>query len=72
LKEKDYKEPADIKYQGGEKLKGGPANNKILEPDYKKLLNKKDPLDKQILNLAKPGELKVGVVWIKEENEHSS
>jgi len=51
---------------------GGLFSNKTLVPDYKKLLNKKDSLDKLILNLAKQGELKVGVVWIKEENEHSS
>ena len=43
-----------------------------MVPDYKKLLNKKDPLDRLILNLAKQGELKVGVVWVKEENEHPS
>jgi len=35
-------------------------------------LNKKDPIDKQILNLAKQGELKVGVAWVKEETEHPS
>jgi len=41
--------------------------NKTIEPDYKKLLNKKDPIDRQILNLVKQGELKVGIVRIKED-----
>ena len=50
----------------------GSANNKTKKLDYKKLLNKKDPLDKQILKLAKQGKLKIGVVSIKEENEQSS
>jgi hypothetical protein len=39
--------------------------NKTIEPDYKKLLNKKDPIDKQILDLVKQGELKIGIVWLK-------
>ena len=50
----------------------GSANNKKLESDYKKLLNKNDPLDKQIIMLAKEGELKISVVPIKAENEYSS
>lgn len=36
------------------------------------MLNKKDPIDKQILNLAKKGELKVSVVRVKEETEYPS
>jgi len=32
-------------------------------------LNKSDPLDKLILELAKKGELNVGVVWVREETE---
>jgi len=32
-------------------------------------LNKKDPLDKQILKLTKKGELKIGVVRVKEAPE---
>ena len=47
-------------------LKGRKNNNKKLNYSYKKILNKKDPLDKQILKLTKKGELKVGVVQVKE------
>ena len=36
------------------------------------MLNKKDPIDKQIFNLAKKGELKVSVVWVKEDTEYPS
>jgi len=32
-------------------------------------LNKDDPIDKLILELAKKGELNVGVVWVKENPE---
>ena len=53
-----------MKSQGGEHL-DGLFTNKTIEPDYKKFLNKKDPIDKQILNLVKQGELKIGIVWIK-------
>jgi len=35
------------------------------------LLNKKDPLDERILQLAKNGELKIGVVRVKEGDKHS-
>jgi len=41
--------------------------NKTRESDYKKLLNKKDPIDRQILNLVKKGDLKIGIVMIKGE-----
>ncbi len=33
---------------------------------YKKLLNKKDPLDKEIIHLVKKGELKIGTVNLDE------
>jgi len=33
---------------------------------YKKLLNKKDPLDKKIIRLVKKGELKIGIVNLNE------
>ena len=37
----------------------------IFKKEYKKVLNKKDPVDKEILKLIKKGELKIGVVPIK-------
>ena len=46
----------------------GSVNNKTLKSDYKKLLNKNDPLDKQIIKLAGEGALKVCVVQIRAEN----
>ena len=46
--------------------------NKKLKSDYKNLLNINDPIDKQIIKLAGEGELKVCVVPVKAENEHSS
>jgi hypothetical protein len=49
-------------------LSRGSANNNILKVDYKQLLNKKDPIDKLILELAKSGELNIGVVQLKEED----
>ncbi len=39
----------------------------VWELEYKKLLNKKDPLDKQILELTKKGELDINIVELKEE-----
>lgn len=33
---------------------------------YKKLLNKKDPLDKEIIHLVKKGELKIGITDLDE------
>ena len=45
------------------------ADNKTVKPNFKKLLNKSDPIDKLILELAKKGELNVGVVWVKEDSE---
>jgi len=39
-----------------------------LLKNYKKTLNKKDPLDKQILKLVKNKELTVGFAEIKEPN----
>ena len=65
-KEKYYITLVYIKSQGGEQLDALFAN-KTIEPNYKKLLNKKDPIDRQILNLVKQGELKVGIVRIKED-----
>jgi len=43
-------------------------NDKFWESEYKKLLNKKDPLDKMILELAEKGELKVNAVGVKSES----
>ena len=50
-------------------MKGISSNNQKLPHSYRKLLNKKDPVDKQILKLEKKGELKVGIVWVKEAPE---
>jgi hypothetical protein len=50
-------------------LKGISSNYQKLPHSYKKLLNKKDPIDKQILKLVKEGELKVGLVLVKETPE---
>ena len=36
---------------------------------WKKLLNKKDPIDKKIIQLEKKGELKIGVVKLNDENK---
>lgn len=44
-------------------------DDKKDKTSYKKLLNKKDPLDERILQLAKNGELKIGVVRVKGEVE---
>jgi len=38
--------------------------------DYKDLLDKEDPIDKLILELAGKGELKVGAVVVKGERWH--
>lgn|GEM_PF-3026214 len=56
----------------GENLKEGTKNKFEWEKDYKKLLNKKDPFDKQILKLVKHGELTIGVVQIREPNEYNT
>jgi hypothetical protein len=53
----------------GGNLKEGTKNKFELEEDYRKLLNKKDLFDKQILKLVKHGELSIGVVEIKEPKE---
>ena len=53
-------------------MKEGSNKKFEFESDYKKVLNKKDPFDKQILNLVKQGELKIGVVGIKESNGYNS
>jgi hypothetical protein len=45
--------------------------NKKEKSAFKILLNKKDPLDEQILKLVKNGDLKIGVVQV-EEGEKSS
>ena len=39
----------------------------VWELEYRKLLNKKDPLDKQILELTKKGELDIKIVELKED-----
>jgi len=52
-------------------LQIAPIVNKRWNSVYKTLLNKKDPLDERILQLAKNGELKIGVVCVKEGNKHS-
>ena len=44
----------------------------IWELEYKKLLNKKDPLDKQILKLTKKGELEIKIVELKEDIKNPS
>lgn len=52
-------------------LQIAPIINKRWDSAYKTLLNKKDPLDERILQLAKNGELKIGVVRVKEGDKHS-
>ena len=42
------------------------------ELEYRKLLNKKDPLDKQILELTKKGELDIKIVELKEDIKNPS
>ncbi len=44
------------------------SSNKKSIVNYKKLLNKREPLDNLILKLVKQGELEIGVVKIKDEN----
>lgn len=55
------------------KNKGQTMKKSKTKPKYRKLLKKKDPVDKHILGLAKEGELKVGVAdlnkYIKSKNE---
>ena len=72
LKGKYYIVLTNVNSQGGEQLLGGSAKNNNSKPDYKRLLNKDDPIDKMILKLAKEGELNVGVVWVKGESEDYS
>jgi len=48
-----------------------PIVNRRWNSVYKTLLNKKDPLDERILQLAKNGELKIGVVCVNEGDKHS-
>lgn len=43
------------------------VNPALWECEYKNLLNKEDPLDQLILDLAEKGKLKVGIVGVKEE-----
>ena len=52
-------------------LQKAPNVNKRWKSDYKALLNKKDPLDERILTLVKNGELKIGVVEVKEGDKQS-
>ena len=44
----------------------------IWELEYKKLLNKKDPIDKQILELTKKGELDIKIVELEEDIKNPS
>ena len=44
----------------------------IWELEYRKLLNKKDPLDKQILELKKKGELDIKIVELEEDIKNPS
>ncbi len=46
---------------------GKMKDENIWELEYRKLLNKKDPLDKQILELTKKGELDIKIVELKED-----
>lgn len=52
-------------------LQKAPTVNKRWKSYYKALLNKKDPLDERILTLVKNGELKIGVVAVKEGDKQS-
>ena len=52
-------------------MQKSPTVNKRWNSDYKALLNKKDPLDERILTLVKNGELKIGVVEVKEGDKQS-
>ena len=45
-------------------------NNEVWGSGYKELLDKEDPIDKLILELAGKGELKVGAVAVKGERWH--
>ena len=40
------------------------------KPNYRKLLNKRDPIDKQIPKLAKKDGLKVGSVQLNKDIKH--
>lgn len=60
-----YKVLTYLNIQGGEFLFRGLAHNIPTKPSYKKLLNKKDPIDKIILELVKKGMLSVGIVMVK-------
>ena len=46
-------------------MKYGSKNEKLWESEYKKLLNKKDPLDKLIFQVATNKELKVDFVNVE-------
>ena len=46
-------------------------SNKKEKSAFKTLLNKKDPLDEQILKLVKNGELKIGVVQVDNGDKSS-
>jgi hypothetical protein len=54
------------------RLSGGSAKSNNPKPNYKRLLDKNNPIDKLILKLAKEGELNVGVVWVKDESDDYS
>jgi len=46
--------------------------DRIWEKEYEKLLDKKNPLDNRILELAKIGKLKIGIVEVKAEIKDSN
>jgi hypothetical protein len=50
-------------------MRNSSKNEKLWESEYKKLLNKKDPLDQMILELVKENELRVNFVEVKGEDK---
>ena len=47
-------------------------NRDLWEAEYRKLLDKKDPLDKAIIELAENHELKIDLVEVKEADRNQS
>ena len=50
-------------------MKNSSKNDKLWELEYKKLLNKKDPLDKFILELAGNNELRINIVNVEGQDK---
>lgn len=50
----------------------GTGNNRRSKSNYKKFLNEKDPMDKQIIELVEKGELKVAIVEVPEVHDQES